>query len=86
MKPEKFSNKSKIKHLGNLFILKKHIICMDEEKQEMQEIIANLKKKMSEIDELTKDLADKKEIPKNTPKKTKRLLEEIKVPSLDLLK
>ena len=63
-----------------------HNICMDEEKQEMQEIIANLKKKMSEIDELTKDFAQKKEDAKDTPKKTKRLLEEIKVPSLEMLK
>jgi hypothetical protein len=51
----------------------------------MQEIIANLKKKMSEIDELTKDFAQKKDS-KDNPKKTKRLLEEIKVPSLEMLK
>jgi len=59
----------------------------DESKQEMQEIIANLKKKMAEIDKMTEDLVKKKkELEKESPKKTKRLLEEIKVPSLDLLK
>ena len=59
----------------------------DESKQEMQEIIANLKKKMAEIDKMTDELnKKKKDLEKDSPKKTKKLLEEIKVPSLDLLK
>ena len=60
---------------------------MEEQKKEMSEIIANLRKKMAEIDEITKDLEEKKKLnEKETPKKTKRLLEELKVPALDLLK
>lgn len=58
-----------------------------EENQEMAKIIADLRKKMSEIDNMTKKLAiEKKLIEKESPKKTKKLLEELKVPSLDLLR
>ncbi len=58
-----------------------------EENQEMAKIIADLRKKMSEIDNMTKKLAiEKKLIERESPKKTKKLLEELKVPSLDLLR
>jgi hypothetical protein len=58
-----------------------------EENKEMSEIISNLRKKMNEIDEITKKISEKnKENKKDSPEKTKKLLEEISVPALDLLK
>ena len=60
-----------------------------EAKQEMNKILAELKKKMQEIDEMTKELAkerSKLKDEKTDTKKTKKILEEIKVPSLELLK
>ncbi len=55
--------------------------------KEIGAIISNLRKKMVEIDEMTKELEKKRfnNIESN-PTKTKKILEEIKVPSLDLLK
>jgi predicted nucleic acid-binding Zn-ribbon protein len=54
---------------------------------EMKDILKELRKKMNEIDEMTEDLEEKRsELLKTTPKKTARLLEEIKVPALSLLK
>jgi|GEM_PF-5451036 len=55
-------------------------------KQDMARIIAELKQKMSEIDVITKELEEKRrELDKNSPQKTKKLLEELKVPPLELL-
>ena len=54
---------------------------------EMKDILKELRKKMNEIDEMTEDLEEKRsELLKTTPKKTAKLLEEIKVPALSLLK
>jgi len=56
-------------------------------KKEMNKILAELRQKMSEIDELTKNLDEKrKDINPSSPTKTKKLLEEIKVPPLEMLK
>ncbi len=56
-------------------------------KVEMAQIIADLKKKMLEIDEISKKLDEKrKEIEQVQTKKTEKLLQEIKVPPLELLK
>lgn len=55
-------------------------------KQDMARIIAELKQKMNEIDVITKELEEKRqELDKNSPQKTKRLLEELKVPPLEML-
>ncbi len=60
---------------------------VDESKQEMSKIISELRKKMREIDEMSKELETmKKEYEKEGPRKTEKLLEEIKVPALELLK
>jgi hypothetical protein len=61
---------------------------MDEEKskEELQDIIKSLRKKMLEIDELTKEIKEKRKEDKADPEKTRRLLEELKVPALELLK
>ena len=74
---------------NNLFILAMRIIIMVEtgSNDEMKDILKELRKKMNEIDEMTEDLEEKRsELLKTTPKKTARLLEEIKVPALSLLK
>jgi len=56
-------------------------------KEEMTKILKDLRKKMSEIDEMTKELEEKrKELGMVDPAKTKKLLEEIHVPALSLLK
>ena len=55
--------------------------------EEMNKVILDLKTKMQEIDRITLELDRKRaELEKNTPKKTQRILEEIKVPSLEMLK
>ncbi|MDD3159813.1 MAG: hypothetical protein PHQ98_02505 [Candidatus ainarchaeum sp.] len=51
---------------------------------EMDIIIKNLKSKMAEIDEMIKKVEEKKKY-NTTPKETKRLIEEIRVPQLELL-
>ena len=59
----------------------------EEAKKEMTDILKELRKKMSEIDEMTKELQKNREKEnKNSPKKTRKILEEITVPSLELLK
>ena len=59
----------------------------EEAKKQMTDIIRTLRKKMAEIDVLTNELKNKRDKErKATPKTTKRILEEIKVPSLDLLR
>ena len=56
-------------------------------KEEMAKIIQELKKKMSEIDKITQELEQKRnQIEKNSPKKTERMLHEIRVPPLEMLK
>lgn len=60
-----------------------------EAKKEMKQIIAELKQKMNEIDEITKELTKKREEIKKQkadPKKTQKILEQIDVPPLELLK
>jgi len=58
-----------------------------EAKKEMNKILSELREKMHEIDELTEDIDEKqKEVINSTPKKTKKLLQEIKVPPLEMLK
>jgi hypothetical protein len=53
----------------------------------MYKIITELKQKMQEIDVITRELEEKRrELDKNNPTKTKKLLEEIKVPSLEILR
>lgn len=53
----------------------------------MEDMILNLRKKMTEIDEMTKELEKKRFLEKkNNPTKTKKILEEIRVPALELLK
>ena len=62
-------------------------VSTDQAKEEMAQIIAELKQKMKEIDKITAELEEKrKELNINSPKKTERILQEIKVPSLDMLK
>ncbi len=59
----------------------------NEAKQEMNKILKELRQKMNEIDSLTREIDEKrKEINPSSPKKTKKLLEEIKVPPLEMLK
>ncbi|NMA44831.1 MAG: hypothetical protein GX950_03420 [Candidatus Diapherotrites archaeon] len=59
----------------------------DEIKRDMNKIISELKQKMQEIDSITKELEEKsKNAGSGAPQKTKKLLEEIKVPSLEILK
>jgi hypothetical protein len=56
-------------------------------KQEMNSILIELRQKMSEIDAITKELEEKRKVNSaESPKRTKKLLEEIKVPPLELLK
>ncbi|MEK6959150.1 MAG: hypothetical protein AABW59_03845 [archaeon] len=57
------------------------------QKEEMVRILTDLKKKMAEIDKITDELDQRRrEMEKSSPKKTEKILEEIKVPSLELLK
>jgi len=59
----------------------------EDAKREMTRIIAQLKQKMSEIDRITQELEQKRrEMDTRSPRKTEKILEEIKVPSLELLK
>ncbi len=53
-------------------------------KQQMSEIVSNLKSKMAELDELGKKIRLEGKLV--SPRKTQQILEEIKVPSLKLLK
>ncbi|MBT7240908.1 MAG: hypothetical protein HN878_00280 [Candidatus Diapherotrites archaeon] len=56
-------------------------------KKEMNKILAELRQKMDEIDKVTKELDEKKkETNTGSPNKTKKLLQEIKVPPLEMLK
>ena len=56
-------------------------------KEEMAHIIAELKKKMLEIDKITQELEEKrKQIDRPSPRSTEKILQEIKVPPLELLK
>ncbi len=67
--------------------IKEELGVAQDAKQEMNKILAELRQKMNEIDELTQELDEKrKEINPTSPKKTKKLLEEIKVPPLEMLK
>lgn len=59
----------------------------EEIKRDMNKIISELKQKMHEIDSITKELEEKsKNTGSGAPQKTKKLLEEIKVPSLEILR
>jgi len=56
-------------------------------KEEIARVLAELKKKMADIDRITAELNEKRRaIEKETPRKTERMLQEIKVPSLEMLK
>lgn len=55
-------------------------------KQKMLKIISQLRKKMAEIDRLKKEIDYKHISFSFKPKQTKALIEEIKVPSLELIK
>jgi uncharacterized phage infection (PIP) family protein YhgE len=59
----------------------------DKTKNEMAKILSELKQKMADIDSLKLDLERKRfQIEKATPRKTERILQEIKVPPLEMLK
>ena len=59
----------------------------DKAREEISSVLANLKQKMAEIDKIKQELEQKrKELVKDSPKRTEKLLEEIRVPSLDMLK
>jgi len=67
--------------------IKEDLAVAQDAKKEMNKILAELRQKMSEIDELTQAIDEKqKDINPSSPKKTKKLLEEIKVPPLEMLK
>lgn len=56
-------------------------------KEEMAKILKELKQKMQDIDRITNELNRKREeLNKSSPIKTERLLQEIKVPPLEILK
>jgi predicted nucleic acid-binding Zn-ribbon protein len=56
-------------------------------KEEMLKVLAELRQKMAEIDKITEDLSKKREeLEEHTPKRTEKLLQEIKVPPLEMLK
>jgi len=60
---------------------------IEKTKEEMAKIILDLKQKMVEIDKITTELEEKRnELDKSSPRKTERILQEIKVPALELLK
>ncbi len=56
-------------------------------REEMNKILAELKQKMKDIDRITTELNKKRnELTKSSPIKTEKLLQEIKVPPLEILK
>lgn len=56
-------------------------------KEEISKILSDLKQKMNEIDKITKELERKRfDLSKSSPVKTEKLLQEIKVPPLEVLK
>lgn len=56
-------------------------------KEEMAKILKELKQKMQDIDRITNELNRKREeLNKASPSKTEKLLQEIKVPPLEILK
>jgi len=56
-------------------------------KDEMAKILTELKQKMKDIDRITVELNKKREeLSKSSPAKTEKLLQEIKVPPLEILK
>ena len=56
-------------------------------REEMGKIIAELRKKMADIDKITAELEQKRrELDKSSPKRTEKILQEIKVPPLEMLK
>jgi DNA-binding ferritin-like protein len=66
---------------------KNEINSNEQAREEIASVLAQLKQKMAEIDKITQELDQKrKELAKDSPKRTQNLLEEIKVPSLDMLK
>ena len=68
-------------------ITQENIEAAKDAKKEMNKILSELRQKMSEIDELTHEIDEKRtDINTSTPKKTKKLLEELKVPPLEMLK
>lgn len=59
----------------------------EEAREEISKVLIELKQKMKEIDRITVELNRKREeLSKNSPKRTTKLLEEIKVPPLEMLK
>lgn len=56
------------------------------QKSKMLAIVNDLKGRMRELDKMKKDIEFKKMSLSSSPKKSKELLEEIKVPSLAMLK
>jgi len=58
----------------------------DEKKKKMIRIISEMRSRMDELNKLQKDIGSEKISLTESPKKTKAVLEEIKVPSLKLLK
>ena len=67
--------------------IKEDLEIAQDAKKEMNKILAELRQKMSEIDALTEEIDEKRnDINPSSPKKTKKLLEEIKVPPLEMLK
>jgi len=67
--------------------VKEDLEVAQDAKKEMNKILAELRQKMNEIDELTQAIDEKqKDINPSSPKKTKKLLEEIIVPPLEMLK
>ena len=56
-------------------------------REEMTKILNELKQKMKDIDRITTELNRKREeLTKSSPTKTEKLLQEIKVPPLEILK
>ena len=56
-------------------------------KEEMSKILTELKQKMKDIDRITVELDKKREeLNRTSPSKTEKLLQEIKVPPLEILK
>ena len=58
----------------------------EDKKEEIKKALDELKRKMAEIDGIIAALKKKEELERKTPKRTERMLTEIKVPSLELLK
>ena len=56
-----------------------------EKKEKMLRVLSELKDKIGEIEALKKQLQDLNKVPV-TPEKSRALLEEIRVPSLELIK